>query len=256
MNLARKVRMFGLSSAALRAIGMLFVVAGMVGALIQRSILGVGGMANTQLLEAMQANPDMMVYATVALAFQALEACAVPIFAFLLVEGTTHTVSFRNYFLRVLGLAAVCQLPYNVITTGSLLMIGGLNPVFALVFSMVMLYFFRRFPEKKAIHILLKTCAILFAFLWSNMLGVSHGAACVILTAVLWALRGKQNLQTFIGIAVMICCSIFDLFYMVAPVSFLILHFYDGERGADSKLVNYLAYPVCLIVFCVLTKTI
>lgn len=256
MNLVKKIRMFNLSSAALRAIGILFLAAGMAGMLIQRSILGVGAMSNSQLLETMQANPDLMGYATLALVFQALEACAVPIFAFLLVEGASHTESYRKYFLRVLGLAVVSQLPYNVITTGSLLMFGGLNPVFSLVMSMIMLYFFRRFPEKKAAHITLKVCAILFAFLWSNMLGVSHGAACVIITAVLWALRKKQNLQCFIGIAVMFCCSIFNLFYMVTPISFLILHFYDGEQGAENKLVNYLAYPVCLIVFCVLTIVI
>ena len=32
-----------------------------------------------------------------------------------------------------------------------------------------------------------------------------------------------------------------------APVSFLILHFYNEEPGEGNRWVNYLAYPVILI---------
>lgn len=100
----------------------------------------------------------------------------------------------------------------------------------------------------------LKVMAVVFVFLWSNILGIFHEAACVLITAVLWALRGKQNLQTFVGITVMISCSIFNIFYMFTPISFLILHFYDGEWKGDSSLVSYLVYPIFMIIFCVLVK--
>lgn len=249
MNLVKKIRMFHLSAAALRAIGMVLAVAGLAGLYLQRWVLGVGSMSNSQLLDAMQAEPSLMVYATFALIFQAMEASAVPIFAFLLAEEARHTEKIGGLLLRMLGLAAICQLPYNVLTSGSLLMIRGLNPVFALVMALVMLYFFRRFPEMKGSHWAIKAIAIVFAFLWSNLLGVSHGAACVLLTATLWALKGKPNLQTFLGMAVIFACSLLNLFYMVAPVAFLFLHFYDGEQGADNKRVSALAYPMCLVAF-------
>lgn len=249
MNLVKKVRMFNLSAAALRTIGLILAVAGAAGLLIQRRMLGAGSVTGAQLLEAMETDPGLMGYATMALICQAMEACAVPIFAFLLAEDARHTETIGKDLLMLLALAAICQLPFNLLTTGSLLMLQGLNPVYALVMGLVMLYFFRQFPEKKGSHRAIRAFAIVFAFLWSNLLGISHGPACVILTAVLWGLRGKPNLQTFLGIAVTICCSIFNLFYMLAPVAFLFLHFYDGEQGTDNRRTSGLIYPVCLTAF-------
>ena len=186
------------------------------------------------------------------LVFYCLEACAVPIYSFLLVQGATHTSGYGKYMARVLGLAVVCQLPYNLVTSGSLLVIESLNRVFALFMSMVMLYFFRRFPEKKMGHILIKLVAVVGTFLWSNMLGVSYGALCVLLTSVLWSLRGKDNLQTWAGMILCFAACIFSLFYIAAPIAFLILHFYEGEQGNSSRIINYGAYPVLLVIFSVL----
>ena len=34
---------------------------------------------------------------------------------------------------------------------------------------------------------------------------------------------------------------------MAAPMGFLAIHFYNGEKGEENRLVNYLAYPVILL---------
>ena len=248
MKLLKKIRTFSLTAAAIRSCGLLFLAAGMFGYIMQVNVLGAGGASNTELFNALQADSGLMMSATLAVVGQALEACAVPIFAFLLVEGGFHTSNFPKYFLRVLGLAAVSQFPYNLLMAGGLLKFYRLNPVFAAVLSMTMLYFFRRFPTKKAGHIAIKCCAFLFAFLWSNMLGVSHGAACVIVTAVLWGFREKPNLRTTFGVIVMLCCVVLSTFYMVAPISFLLIYFYSGEQGSHNRMVNYMAYPVLLLI--------
>lgn len=249
MSLIKKIRTFSLSSNALRVCGMLFLIMGAAGSLIARKVLCLDGMSNSELFELMEKDPTAMTYSTMVMIFQVMEACAVPIFVFLLVEGATYTGSFRKYLCRVLGLAAVCEIPYNLLVSGSWLDMSGRNPVFAMVMCLLMLYFFRQYPGKKASHILIKATAILGVFLWSNILSISHGACCVILTAVLWALRGKQNLQTFLGIMTMVCCSVFSLYYLMGGISFLIIHFYSGERGYASKPVNYLSYPAILTVF-------
>lgn len=247
MNLMKKIGRFQFTTTGIRVCGMLFLVAGVCGAVMQTNLLGAGNMSNSQLLTAMEQNAALMGGATISLILQAVGTSALPIFCFLLVEGAIHTSNFGKYFLRVLGTALVCQLPYNLVMTGSLLTITALNPVFAMVMCMIMLYFFRRFQEKKAGNVMIKALAIIGVFLWVGMLGVEHGHCCVILTALLWALRGKQNLQTFLGIMVMFCCMVFSMYYMIAPIGFLILHFYEGEQGSENRLVNYLAYPVILL---------
>lgn len=253
MNIIKKIGNFNFTTSGLRIFGAMCLLGGVMGCILQRMVLGTGTMTNSQLFEILETDPAVLQSVTVALAFKALEACGVPIFAFLLVEGAHHTADFTRYLLRVLGLALLCQLPYNLVMTGNLLSFTGLNPVFGLLMSMVMLYFFRRFPEKKLSHILLKVLAVIGTFLWSNMLGISHGGICVLMTAVLWALWDRPNLRTFGAMMLGFACCIFSLFYMATPLAFLVLYFYDGEKGNSSRIVNYAIYPVMLIAFGVLS---
>ncbi len=248
MNLMKKVRTFEFTTTGIRMCGMIFLLLGAFGAMLQTQLLGGGNLTNSQLLTALEENLDLMENATIALALQAAGSAALPIFVLLLVEGATHTSHYAKYFLRIFALALICQLPYNLVMSGSVGTVTRLNPVFAQVMGLILLYFFRRYPEKKFSHLLIKCTAVLGVFLWSVILGVDHGPCCAILTALLWVLRGKPNLQTFLGIMILFSCSIFSMFYLAAPIGFLILHFYEGEQGSENRLVNYLAYPVILLV--------
>lgn len=247
MNLMNRIRRFQLTTTGLRIIGTIFLAAGTYGAMMQTRLLGAGNMTNNQLLDLIEQNPDVMAGSALSLVLQMLGACALPVFVFMLVEGVIHTSHYGKYMLRVLGLAVLCQLPYNLVMTGNLLYMNRMNPVYALFMCMIMLYFFRTFTQKNVKHILLKIVAFVGVYLWSNMLGVEHGPCCVILAAVLWVFRGKINLQTFIGILVMFCCSIFSMYYLAGIFGFLVIHFYEGNKGEENRLVNYLAYPVILL---------
>ena len=35
--------------------------------------------------------------------------------------------------------------------------------------------------------------------------------------------------------------------YALAPLAFLAIHFYNGEKGTGNMIVNYAAYPVLLL---------
>lgn len=156
METVRK-RSSGISSNGLRTWGMFFLLAGMLGkSILQNGLLNLGAVSFGQLLEQMQTSRAAMLYATLALLLQAMETCAVPIFAFLLVEGVEHTSSLRNYALRVAGLAVLSELPYNLATSGKLLDTTSRNPVFGLVVCLVMVYLYQKFPEKNAPHLLLR----------------------------------------------------------------------------------------------------
>ena len=249
MKLKQKIRDFSLSASALRVFGLLFLTVGLAGNVIQRS-LGVGVVDNSQLWQTLQDSSSAMSLATMAVVFQAMEACAVPIFVFLLAEGALHTSSFKNYLLRVLLLAVVCELPYNLAVNGQLLASVSLNPVFAMATCLVMFYFFKRFPEKKASHVAIKAMAIIGAFLWSNILHISDGACCVFLAAVLWGLRDKQNLRFLFGILTMVVCGIFSPFYLAGALGFMPVYFYEDELKAKcNRLMNYLCYPILLLIF-------
>lgn len=240
----------GIHAGALRTWGMVFAAAGIISrGVLQRGLLGVGSISGQELLEAMSASNAAMGIATAALVLQVLEACAVPIFAFLLVEGFQKTSHFQNYLLRVLGLAVISEIPYNLAFSGKLLDFSTRNPVFGVALGLILLAFYKKYGDNKGVkNLAVKAVATVAAVLWVAMLGIEYGLPTVLVAAVLWALRKKPMLANVAGATVSILCSLSSLFMMAAPMGFLAVHNYNGEKGEGSRVVNYLAYPALLLV--------
>lgn len=240
MNPLQKIRTFPISGSALRITGWFFLAGGTLGSLLQALLIGLAEAQDAALLDLLEGSTGLMTTATVAMMLSLLEYLAVPVFVFLLVEGAIHTRHYGKYFLRVLAMALVCQILYLFQST-------GLNPAFSMVMVMILLYFFRQF-QKGLSGILIRVTAVLGCLMWSLMLGIPHGAAGVLIAAALWLLKDKPYFRTFGGFAVTIVCCIFSPAYAAASLSFLILHFYSGERGRDFRLLTYCVYPLILAV--------
>lgn len=240
----------GLTTQGLRTWGTLLSVAGIFGtAVIQNGILGMTVGSTEKLLETMQSSGSMMMFATLAIVLQLIQACAVPIFVFLLLEGFLHTTSVKKYLIRVVGLAVISEIPYNLAYSGSWLNMGNRNPVFALAVCLLLLYFYRMFPAKGFSNMVLKAVITVAAFLWISMLKIDAGGPCVLMTAVLWALRDKPNFRILGGCTAAFLCTVFSPYYLIAPMIFIALHMYNGEKGEENRVVSYLWYPVALLVF-------
>lgn len=237
----------GIHSGALRTWGMLFVAAGVISrSVLQMRMLGMGAISGPQLLEIMGTDSAMNI-ATAALVLQVLEVCAVPIFACLLVEGFQHTSNLKNYILRVLGLALLSELPYNLATTGKLFDLSTRNPVFGVALALIVLAFYKYYEGGNAKNVAIKAVVTLAAVLWTGMLGIEYGLPVVLISAVLWAFRSNTLLANVAGATVSIVCSLSSLFMMAAPMGFLAVHSYNGEKGESNRRVDYLAYPVLLL---------
>ena len=238
----------GLTGSALHTWGMLFLTLGIVGkSILQNRLLNLGQISAQQLLEAMQGSDTVMIYATLALVLQALETCAVPIFAFLLAEGVQHTANFRNYCLRVAGLAVLSEIPYNLAMSGKMLDLSSRNPVFGLVMALIMVYFYRRFSEKSVFHTLIRVAITVSAILWCSMLSVKYGGCLIFVFVVMWMLRKNPSVRNIAGASAALVCSLSSMFFMASPMGVMTIHFYNGEKGEQNRAVNYLAYPVLLL---------
>lgn len=239
----------GISGNGLRAWGMVFLTLGVFGrGILQGRILGIGTVTASQLLESMNSSGTAMGLATASLVLQAVETCAAPIFAFLLVEGALHTACMKNYLLRLLGLSLITEIPYNLAISGKVLVAGSLNPVFAMALSLVMVYFYKRYEEKGFRNTLIKTAVTIAAIIWGEMLHISFGSCMVILTAVLWFMRRWPSYRGFAGAAAAVVCTMISPFFLAAPMGFLAVHLYNGEEGTLQRAVKYLMYPAILLV--------
>lgn len=236
----------GLNRNGLRTWGLIFLAAGIFGrSVLQNQVLGIGQVNTQQLLEVMNSN---MMIATLALVLQAIETCAAPIFALLLVEGFQSTANYKNYLLRVLGVAALSELPYNLAMGGGLLDLSSRNPVFSMVLGLIVLYFYQRYSEKGMKNVLIKLVVTLAAMGWAFMLQITEGICLILLIGILWAFRKKPLYRNFVGATAVVVCSLLSPFYLAAPMGFLVIHLYNGEKGEGSRVVSYLAYPAVLLV--------
>lgn len=248
METIQTQRKTGFHADALRAWGMIALAVGAVGrGLFQGRLLGAGTHSAQELLALMD-DPETMTLVTVALVMQMLETCAVPIFAFLTVEGFCHTADFGKYLLRVLVLAVVTEIPYDLAFSGRVLSLTGQNPVFGVVLTLIALYFYGRYPGKRVKTLGVKLLVTVAAMVWAAMLRIEFGGCLVFLAAVLFAFRKKPMLGTLVGAAAAMACSVSSVFFLISPMTFLLLRSYNGEPGELSRGVKYLAYPAILLV--------
>lgn len=239
----------GITVNALRTWGMIFLAAGILGrGVLQNHILGFSGMNTQQMLAVMQSSETAMNYATFSIALQALETCAAPIFAMLLVEGMVHTSDFNKYFTRILGISLVTEIPYNLAMGRGILDFSSRNPMFSLALAMLLVFFYQRYAEKGAKNLLIKVLVTLAGFLWVKMLNIEFGAPMLVITLVLWRFRNKPVYRNFIGASAAIACSLLSPYFLASPMSFLALHMCNWERGEENRVINYLMYPGMLLL--------
>ena len=244
----------GFSRQMIRTFGMLFLAAGIIGRIMIQHLFPTSDLLAAISDPEAMANSTTMGMAVVSLLLILIEGCAIPVFCFLLVEGFNHTSDYKKYILRVLGIAALSELPYNLAMSGKIIDLSSRNPVFGMVLCLIVLFLYKRYEAKGFKNLLIKAMITLLALVWVNMLSISDGSACVIVVGALWLLRDKPMFRILGSCAAMFIASAFSMFYLVAPVAFLMVHSYNGEPGEGNRVVNYLAYPVMLLAFGVAAK--
>lgn len=253
MERLKSPRKKGLSKQQLLFWGMLFLVAGLFSrSILQNRVLQIGSVTAKQLLDLMSASGSVVAAATVALLLQALETCAIPIFAFWLVDSFEKTRSRKKMLLFLLIMAAVSEIPYNLAMYGKLLHMTARNPAVAMVLGMAVLYFFHRYGENSFENVLIKLFVGLAAFLWVILLNVEHGVALLAVTMVMWALRKQKHLLTLLGAGASAACALISPFYIVSALGIFPVHLYREEEPTDEKVFPYLIYPALLLVIGVL----
>jgi hypothetical protein len=237
----------GLTTAGLRKWGMFFLLAGMFGrGILQTRFLGISDLNNAQLLETLAQSDAAMMFATVSLVLQFVESCAAPIFCLLLAEGFANTSNKERYLLRVLGEAAISEIPFNFAMSARFFDLTSRNPAFGIAMSLLLLYLYHRFGEKNFTNTLLKIAFTLATFFWCAVLKIENSFLCLVVTLAFWCFRKKPMVRNLMAGVASILGSIFSLFNLAAPLAMVVIHFYNGEKGEENKLMSYLFYPLAL----------
>lgn len=219
----------------------------------QQGLIGMDQYGPGELAAAMEADPDLMMLSGWASVLQLIGGLAIPVFAFLLVEGFLHTRSFKRYLLTMLIVGAVSEVPYDLAMYGKPWDMGGQNALLTYSLCLVMLYGLGFLDGKKGLVIRLCQVVLVGAtVMWAMMLRCAFGLVTVLLTAIYYLWREKNGTRVLLGCAV-------SILYVTAPLSGYAIYNYDGQRGklaAKYKYVFYALYPIHLLVLGLISKAV
>ena len=210
---------------------------------IQNGLIRVNDYSAQELSDLLANDADMMLLSGWASVFQLIGGLAVPVFAFLLVEGFIHTSSYRRYLLSVLGFAVLSEVPYDLAMYDSLWDMSGQNALFTLAICLIMLYALQMFVDRKGVlYWIVQGVIVLAAVLWCSLLRTGFGLCTVLVTAIFYLLYEKNGLRIVLG-------SLVSIMYVTGPLSGYALWSYNGERGGKrNKYLFYAFYPAHLLV--------
>lgn len=182
---------------------------------------------------------------------------SLPVFAFLLVEGFYHTKNKNRYMLRLAIGAAISELPYNLVVSGS--------PVWRdqqSIMVTLLLGFCALLAMERCSKLAWKPVAMLPFALFAELLHVDYGWSGIVLIALFELSRYLYNrdLIRFCGMLVLFHyqSSVMLRFGNISipmqalgALSMLFIAAYDGRKITGSKAVQwgfYLFYPLHLML--------
>lgn len=176
-------------------------------------------------------------------AFSAFGRFAFPVFFFMLVEGFYHTKNRRNYLRNLLIFAFVSELPFDLFLWGSGLQNfwRAQNIYFTLALALGVVWLVDWARERPKYGMLL---ALLISFAGCGIAwigNVDYGANGILIPLIFYLLRSQRLAATSLGYL-----AVYRSYW--ALPSFLLLNLYNGQRGKQSKWVNYWFYPAHLLI--------
>ena len=181
---------------------------------------------------------------------RAIGRLAFPIFCFLLVEGFVHTHDVKRYVQRLVLFGLISELPFDLAFFRTPFTLQYQNVYWTLALGVLAMAGLRHFetPEGNATWKgVLCACACALA---AELANTDYGAIGVLLIMALYLTRADRKKQCIIGAVMM-------LFELTAPLAFVLIWFYNGQRGACGKVqqkVFYWFYPVHIALLALITN--
>ncbi len=196
--------------------------------------------------------PSMMI-------FRIIGRLSFPIFAFLLVQGFSHTRNKTNYLIRLLLFTVISEIPYDLFTSHTMFNWFNQSIMWELSIGFLALIFLERTRKNSAYFLLVIAMIFLSVFTYASY--GAFGITMIVLFYMLRKYRGADILG-FLGVLYLFYgfmnwgFSIEGYHYNVLSINSIQMYagfaavplvFYSGKKGGSSyKWLFYFIYPVHL----------
>ena len=188
--------------------------------------------------------------------FRCVGRLAFPLYCFLLVQGYIHTHNVRAYARRLLLLAILSEIPFDLLIFGRVSCTVEQNVLFSLLLGLAAVWVVDRYESEPAKAAL----ATLLVFMLSMLARVSYGWLGVALCLWFYKLRRSRVRQALciLPIEGVYCLSLalsgveqsWVLVSLCAMLSAVPVLLYNGKPGLRNRLISFLfyaAYPLHIV---------
>lgn len=170
---------------------------------------------------------------------------AFPIFCFLLVEGFLHTRDVRRYAGRLFLFALISEIPFDIALKGNWYFPGKQNVYFTLLIGLLVLIGIQWITENGMRNLFLAVIPIAIGMYIALKIDTDYNYKGIFLIAILYLMRSSRLYQCIGGAAAV-------SWEVPAPLAFIPVYLYNGQRGLRLKYLFYWFYPAHLMILYVL----
>lgn len=195
---------------------------------------------------------------------------ALPIFAFLLVEGYFHTKSLKKYAGRLFIFALISEIPFNLMMGGSIFFPIHQNILFSFLIALGLIFLNEKAKAngKISLRILTGVCTVILGAVFGLLTMVDFYHAGILTVLVFYFFRGRAwwcYAGQFLCLAYINFELLGGLVYEFASFTFpqqgfalfalIFIWLYHGKQGYHSKPFQYFCYafyPLHMMVLALL----
>ena len=176
---------------------------------------------------------------------------AFPIFAFLIVEGYTHTKNVYRYMGRLALFAILSEIPFNLLHSYNWFDLVSQNIFFTLLIALVTIHLIHKDRTMHPVfQLLIGICSMVAA----ELLRTDYGYLGV-LTVLLFYLFRESRSRALLFVALLHIFVGLDAvrqgyypFQCFAAFAVIFIAFYHGRKGPSLKYFFYIFYPAHIII--------
>lgn len=178
--------------------------------------------------------------------FDIIGRIAFPIFIYFLVEGFFKTRNRKKYLQNLLVFGVISEVPFDLFTTGQIFEPNWNNIMFTLAMVLAMIWGIDSLKIKmeklpKALWYVMSILIVAIVCLAAMNLGVDYEHHAILIGYFFYLFHDRM----LIAIPLSYLSMIKEPW---ALLGFGLLLTYNGERGKQNKMFNYLFYPVHLLI--------
>ena len=175
---------------------------------------------------------------------------AFPIFCFLLVEGFLHTHDVKRYVERLFLFGLLSEVPFDMAFFRTPFHWGNQNVYWTLALGVLAMAGLKHFEKPDGSASWKGLLCAAGCTLAALLACTDYDGIGVLIICALYLTRGDRKRQCIVG-------AVLFAWELTAPLAFVLVWFYNGQRGACSPLHKkafYWFYPVHLSVLAVVTN--